>query len=643
MSILTEEEIERLKETHPKKRILRIFFLFFGMILIIGGIALLFLGVDFGWEIDEVNASFIIDILLILFGMIFASKFFMARYYLRENSLTLKKMRNYREPVETNVKLNSVALSRLIAGFLLIVVGVMSMVVFSLGVGHDATRYGNALVLGGPSWFYVTGLPALIIGISLAVLYFPFSLMRGNFSRSKNFYFFKELRPLCPWLTEIPRKDIEAIRYQNNHLGPKYLWIMLLLPFIVMQLQTAIPLFQSERAAPEFILSWTFLITSIVEIVVLFILVGVPQNYYEIATKDLLYEMWFSPVKMRGQGDLRNEIADLFNCGVDEREIESSANTSTFADVSNTHFQLFNFVFGTFLIISGIIMLTNMILFGNLFWWIALMYGLILIFKAISYDFSRKGGNLFHYDKDKKIYKFQRNFGYKFHYVTAYNVESVKVRKWYRRLDMFDIFGLGGMLVMLALQQTEGWAIVSTLGVVNDNIISTIYMVIVFIFIFLYLCIPIDVIEFKTPTITYRNRVTLKLKEKGLFNKYIKNVKSFPNEIKRNSELHGTFMQRSGMIATIVFFTLIYAIYNLISYFYPLDLSNVEVILLNPLVVVYLFVWIAFLFSSYILVLSLLRASIKTAKPSMKNPKNLIILLVPIILLVLVIIFYLMV
>ena len=62
MSILTEEEIEKLKGTHPKKRILRILFLLFGTVLILAGIVCLFLGVDFGIEISGLNASFLVDI-----------------------------------------------------------------------------------------------------------------------------------------------------------------------------------------------------------------------------------------------------------------------------------------------------------------------------------------------------------------------------------------------------------------------------------------------------------------------------------------------------------------------------------------------------------------------------------------------------
>ena len=77
------------------QRILRILFLLFGTLLILAGIVCLFLGVDFGLEISGINASFLVDILAIILGMIFASKYFMARYYIRENSLTLKRMRYY--------------------------------------------------------------------------------------------------------------------------------------------------------------------------------------------------------------------------------------------------------------------------------------------------------------------------------------------------------------------------------------------------------------------------------------------------------------------------------------------------------------------------------------------------------------------
>ncbi|MGB5911465.1 MAG: hypothetical protein WBH31_09750 [Promethearchaeia archaeon] len=170
MAHLTEEEIEDLKKTHPQKRILRFIFLVCGNFIILLGLLLLFTGFDFGIKIEDINISFIIDLLFIVFGMIIASKYFIAPYYLRENSLKFVNLRSLREPVDKSVKFYSLTISRLVAAILMIVGGVISFLFFGLEVGHEV-KYGSAVVLGGPSFFYVTGLPVLGIGFGL-LLYF---------------------------------------------------------------------------------------------------------------------------------------------------------------------------------------------------------------------------------------------------------------------------------------------------------------------------------------------------------------------------------------------------------------------------------------------------------------------------------------
>ena len=568
MSILTEEEIEKLKEINPQKRVLRFNFLIIGSALILTGILLLLLGIDFGILVDDINYSFVIDILIIVIGMILASKYFIASYYLRENSLIVKKKVELREPVQKFVKFNSLALTRLMAASLLITIGLVSLFIFGTEVGHEV-KYGSAVVLGGPSFFYVAGLPVLGIGIGL-LLYFFLSVFKGTFSESANFYFFYELRPSFAWLTEIPKKDIEAIRYQNNNLGPKLIWVIALIPFIVLQLMTAIPLFAAKRAAPGHVLSWTFIVISLVEILVLFILVMFPQNYYEIATEKKLYEMWFAPYKSKKKPKLMEEIGNFLDCGLEEtilktdNEFEKSTHP-IFSALSNTHFQLFNLIFGLLLIIPAIIMLTQMVLFGPLFWWIALIYGTMLLFKAFCYDFSRGEGDALYYDAKSNIFKFQRRFLNKFHYITAYNVKSIMVKKWYRKLDFFDAFGLGGMLIFLIVQQVEGWAIANTIGAILNNAVGTIYLIIIFFLIILYLCLPIDVIEFKTPSITYRISITLKLKEKSLFDKYKNNLKSFLKEV-RTPDMKGTFILRLRIIGALILGSLIFTVILLVSY-----------------------------------------------------------------------------
>lgn len=568
MSILSEEEIERLKKTHPKKKILRLIFLLIGLLFIAFGFILLMIGFDFDFTIDGINVSFIIDILIIVFGMVIASKYFIAPYYIRENSLTLKRLRNLREPVEDVIKFFSLSMSRLIAALILIIAGIISFNIFGLDVGHEV-KYGSAVVLGGPSWFYVTGLPILGIGFTL-LLYFFLSPFHGTFSKSKNFFFFYEIRPGFPWLTEIVRDDIEAIRYQNNHLGPKFGWLVFFMPFIVLQLMTAIPLFGAERAAPEYTLSWTFVIITVLEIISLFFLVLTPQNYFEIATKDRLYEMWFSPLKFRKLSQFKEKFSEYLSCNFDstktERMVKNNNEYSLFEGIRKTHFHLLSIIFGLFLIVSAIIILNQMVLFGPLVWWIALIYGLILILKAFSFDFSNRNADDFYYDNENKIFKFKRKFLFKFYYISAFNVNNIEIRKWFRKLDFFDLAGICGLLIFLTVQQTEGWLVADTQTLIIDNLISTSYMIVTFIFIFFYLCLPIDVIEFKTPSITYRINITSKRKEENLFRGYLTNVKNLKTDLQKPG-MKKTLLLRGGIMGLIIIGALVYIIFYFVFFF----------------------------------------------------------------------------
>jgi len=574
MSILTEEDIDNLRSNHPQKKYFRYIFLAIGLIIIALGFILLILGYDFKITLSGMNLSLFINIFIMLFGGIIASKYFIAPYYLRENSIIIKKVRDLREPIENVIKFTSISLSRLIASLILIIAGIFSLIVFGTDVGHEV-KYGSAIFLGGPSWFYLTGLPALGIGFGL-LLYFFLSPFRGIFSKSQNFFFFYEIRPGFPWLTEIPKKDIEAIRYQNNHLGPKLSWILLLIPFIVQQLMTAISLFSAERAGPSYVLSWTFIIISIFEIIVLILLVIFPQNYFEIATKDRLYEMWFSPIKFKKLPKFKEDFSNFLECTPKLRDIEPKNNDDAFLKVSDNHLQYFKAVFGAFLVISAILMLTQMILFGPLVWWISLMYGLILIVKSLFFDFSKKGATTLEINEDLNILKFRRQSKFKFYYVMGKKIKVLNVRKWFRKIDFFDLFGMGGMLIFLTIQQIQGWVIADTISLINDNIVSTVYMIIVIVFIVFYICFPINVIEFKTKSITYRIEITLKsnLRESGNSitkneNRAYRHIWNFKNTITEifHSDMKKTFLLRIAFIGSLIIGPLLYMlVYFIVVY-----------------------------------------------------------------------------
>jgi hypothetical protein len=553
MNILSEEEIENLKKENPKKRIVRIFFLIAGISIFSLGIIFFFLGVDFDLIILDLNFSFVIDILLVIIGMILISKFYIASYYIRENSIVLKKVRDLREPITKNIRFNSFAFTRLIAALLLIVGGILSLSVFGTDVGHEVP-YGSAIFLGGPSWFYLTGLPAIGFGFGL-FLYFFLSPFRGIFSKSENFYYFYEIRPGFPWLTEIPKKDVEMMRYQDNYLGPKLTWIPALFPFIVMQLMTSISLFSSERAAPEFTLSWTFLTITILEIISLIILVFFQQRYFEIATDSRLYEMWFSPFRIKNRKNFDKEFSRFLGLNLESRNEASSK--YSLEDINKNHISLFNLFFGLFLIILSLIMFNFMIMFGPLFWWLALIYGFILITKSLSYDFNKKDGDSFEYNPNTRKFVFKRMLLFKFQTYSAFDVKELNVKKWFRKLDSFDVIFILGLILFSSLQQGFGWLVADSLSLIADNTISSIILVLLIFIIILYICLPVDIIEIITKTITYQIPISKKAKNDLFLKSYLLNLKR-SLRLLATKEFRKTFYLRLGIVLSIIFGVFIY-------------------------------------------------------------------------------------
>ncbi|MHA1823957.1 MAG: hypothetical protein ACTSXM_08895, partial [Promethearchaeota archaeon] len=168
-----------------------------------------------------------------------------------------------------------------------------------------------------------------------------------------------------------------------------------------------------------------------------------------------------------------------------------------------------------------------------------------------SYDFSDKNGDNFVYSDKSKEFSFRRVFQYKFHYVSARNVEEISTKKWFRKLDAFDIIFISGLLIFMIFQQGYGWGLADSITLIFDNIFSTIILIIITTCIFYYLCFPIDVIEFKTTTIKYRIPVTIKLKYKNIFDKYVKGFAMF---LKNNQEkdVKRTFFMRLGAMSLII-------------------------------------------------------------------------------------------
>ncbi len=553
-------EIDIIKELYEKPRRLILIILILGAFLLILGFFIIVLSytVEFIDAGIDFEVAFILGWVLFGFGLFLCIKITIMRvpkphivsYY-------LDKFFEVNEKPEKSIRFYSFAFSRLIASLLFLILGFVDLFILTGGLSHHSAPFGQAIVLGGPSYFYTVGLFPSLFGIGL-FLYVMISSFRGVFSNSKNNLYFHEFRPTSPWTTKILKKDIEALRYQNNHLGPKLIWVVLLMPFIVLSFiegfylinMSAIPRLENPIQGILLIFS------AIMECFALFFLVLTPQHYFEIATKDDLYEMWFEPekskIRLKEIDPITEDISEVFECSMKKEEISEFMKSN---QISTTHRSYTNLILGIFFIATSVVMWNFFILFGTLYWWFSIIFGSILVIRAISQDFSNVNGDLIECNDSDKILKFQRKFRYKFFKIRTYKPTELKLAKQFRKLDFFDVAAIPGLLFFISLQITQSWALATSTVLILDSVISTIFMVVVCCLIFIYLCVPLDQVKFKTSTINYYIPVTLKSREKFNF----KAVLSKP--------LKKTLLLRLLFIIIIIIATIIGTSIYLASYF----------------------------------------------------------------------------
>ena len=515
-------EIDIIKELYDKPRRLILIILILGAFLLVLGFFIIVLS----YAVEFIDAGIDFEVAFILGWFLFGIGLFMCikitimkvpkphivSYY-------LEKYFEVNEKPEKSIRFYSFALSRLIASLLLLIMGFVDLFILTGGLSHHSAPFGQAIVLGGPSYFYTVGLFPSLFGIGL-FLYVMISSFRGVFSNSKNNLYFHEFRPTSPWTTKILKKDIEALRYQNNHLGPKLIWVVLLMPFIVLSFIEGFYLinFYAIPRLENPIQGILLIFSAIIECFALFFLVLTPQHYFEIATKDDLYEMWFTPecskVRLKEIDPITNKISEVLGCAPDTTKISDFMKENK---ISTTHRSYTNLILGIFFIATSVVMWNFFILFGTLYWWFAIIFGSILVIRAISQDFSDINGDLIECNDSDKILKFQRKFRYKFFKIRTYKPTELKLAKQFRKLDFFDVAAIPGLLFFISLQITQSWALATSTVLILDSVISTIFMVVVCFLIFIYLCVPLYQLKFKTSTINYYIPVTLKSREKFNF------------------------------------------------------------------------------------------------------------------------------
>ncbi len=522
----TSETVDGLLAPDARKKVLRYLFLVIGLLIVSASVVLIFTGVDLGVNLtvglSTINISPILYFVALFLGLWITAKFYIAPYRLRENSITRKRVEEYREPVNRQVTFFSSSHSRLAAALLFLAIALVDILYLTLHIGtpedvemggaYNGT--GTAVVLGGVSFFYPVGLPLLITGISLAI-HLVFSRFFGRFAKSENFLYFHEFRFGVPWLTEVPRAHVEAVRYQNTHLGPKVLWACFLVPYTIMVFQYGLPLFNQPRAETD-ILPIMMTLSAVGAIFALIFLLFWPQDYFEIASKDMLYEMWLAPTT--NAFEVRDQIVELFGINLPlrlkrKRREESRASLSyersptslLLSGINPTQREFTQVLLGAILLIVGILGAFASIFFGMLFWAGAATYGTFLIARGILSDFSNRDATRVTVSSENGAFQYVRRFFRKFQYVSFPATTGVTVENRPRKLEVVDILAIAWITALGAYQTTLGWMITdfSIPLILWESISTTLVYGVLVLLLVAYFIIPAAHIVVKSASITY--------------------------------------------------------------------------------------------------------------------------------------------
>ncbi|MHA1821367.1 MAG: hypothetical protein ACTSU2_15820 [Promethearchaeota archaeon] len=434
---LTDEQIEELKKPVKKKKILKIVLLIFGLLFFIGGILLIFMLYVKWLDIEIGNyrfdLSYLVGIFVSAFGLWLMTKFWtLQEHLLRESVYFIPKLQKFREEPERKIQFGSISNSRLIGSFIFIVIGAANLIVLGADISHEQ-KYGSWFFLGGPSWSYPLGLPLIIIGFGLVIYLFISSNITIIFE-SENLYQFYEIRLLAPWLTEIPKKDIEAIRLLNNKNGPQWLWlIMIFYPIEFFHYAKALfNLNWPSEGYPKPILPDMMLISAIFVLIAVIIINIFQHDYLEIATKDKLYEMWFNaPFASK---TIIDQIADMFDLypvpksmgmRVDSmRQLSSGSfyykNRKIYVGSPRTFYRL---ILGIVLFVLALYSYLNETLLNEFLAGITIYYSLLLIFKGLREDISTPNKTILSIDLKEKCIRERKINGKYYEYHKFLNVD----------------------------------------------------------------------------------------------------------------------------------------------------------------------------------------------------------------------------
>jgi hypothetical protein len=434
-----------------------------------------------------------------------------------------------RNKAESEEMFKSFLWTRFIAALLLIAIGIADFVLLGFYIGNPDEPiigiyigHGTAFFLGGLSFFYPVGFPALVIGFIL-LLYVIISKFHGRFEIHEGKLIISEKRLIRKQIHTISEPEIEGIRYQNTNLGPRFLWYAVFIPMILMILQWGVPLFGEARMEDQ-ILPTMMLLTAIIDGISLFLLVVHLPHYTEIATGDRYYEALFNPIFNKGSRNFNETSEHNSNETNNDRIIahdlgllngEADSQIKQFEISKSQYFQL---VVGIILLSVSIVSASFEILFGTLFWMMGAIYGTILIVKALHSDFNTES-NCTYNETINSFQQYRRlNFNSKvlntlikpkFEYISILKVKNVTEIEKPRKIGFVELFAINWLVVTGSQQVTYSWLLLnpSSPAVLVDVISTTVIFVVIIFILFMYLALNIPQLDIESATFHYNREL----------------------------------------------------------------------------------------------------------------------------------------
>jgi hypothetical protein len=489
-SELTERDIEELKKYSEKKRIIRLVFLILGILFIVLGV-ILFLSIRSAslvvtFEGFEFDLSFLVGAGVCVLGVFLFSRYWAINQSLLRQSTfffpkILSKYQNLRETPINKFRFTSFSISRLVAAAIFAGLSVWNFVTFGFGISHENPE-GSWMFLGGPSWGYPLGVIQGLLGIFL-IVYVILSPSVTTFYESKNLYHIYEMRLLSWWLTEIPKKDVQGVKLNNNRLKGQWIYIFLII-YVIYILQTGFALYdapyQETNILPNHAV-WTGILTLIATI----ILIIFQHNFIEITTTDKFYELWFDTpfrskthieqiVNMFGLQPKSSSAVDNINeanrntdkITDEKKQADENSDSEDTEDkdeyVTGTATSFFRVVLGFVLIILGIYSIVNARLFGTPLATLFCVYGFMQICKGLKEDFSGKDNTVVSIKKNERyVCQSKKWFGL-FEYTRINNVimgrdMPTKARFKYtlQNINLFEVI----MLIAITFTMVQEWVL----------------------------------------------------------------------------------------------------------------------------------------------------------------------------------------